>query len=153
MRLSSPEEIFYDELLFFISLRELLQRQKKSFFWHNNPQLLPPLPSRAKQINSAFLSFHEFYSFLPRRSRLLPTFFIIIDSTGTLSPSVSLDSIILSPPSRLHVMVGAGEPVAAHLNVTLLPSRTIMSVLVGKSKISGGTGRRGEGELKRPATA
>lgn len=54
-------------------------------------------------------------------------------------PSVSLESIIFSPPSRLQVITGAGLPVAAHLNVTLLPSLTIISVLVGKSKMSGGT--------------
>jgi hypothetical protein len=47
--------------------------------------------------------------------------------------------MIFSPLSRRHVMVGAGDPVAAHLNVTLLFSRTIISVLVGKSKISGET--------------
>lgn len=37
------------------------------------------------------------------------------------------------------MIIGAGEPVAAHLSVTLLPSRTIISVLVGKSRMSGGT--------------
>jgi hypothetical protein len=39
--------------------------------------------------------------------------------------------MILSPLSFLHVMFGAGDPVAAHLSVTLLPSRAIISVLVG----------------------
>lgn len=36
-----------------------------------------------------------------------------------------------SPPSRLQIMFGCGEPRAAHLSVTLLPSLTTISVLVG----------------------
>lgn len=47
-----------------------------------------------------------------------------------------------SPPSRRHVMLGAGEPEAAHLKVTELPSRTTMSVLVGESSMSGGTEKK-----------
>lgn len=47
------------------------------------------------------------------------------------SPSLPPSSIILSPLSLRQVMLGAGEPVAAHFSVTLLPSRTTMSVLVG----------------------
>ena len=39
--------------------------------------------------------------------------------------------VINSPDSRLQVMLGAGEPVAAHRKVTLLPSLTTISVLVG----------------------
>lgn len=41
--------------------------------------------------------------------------------------------------SRRHVTFGFGVPVAAHRNVTLLPSRTSISVLVESSRISGGT--------------
>lgn len=48
-----------------------------------------------------------------------------------LSPSLPPWSIIFSPPSLRQVMLGAGDPVAAHFKVTLLPSRTTMSVLVG----------------------
>lgn len=36
-------------------------------------------------------------------------------------------------------MTGVGEPRAAQTSVSLLPSRTTMSVLVGKSRMSGGT--------------
>lgn len=50
---------------------------------------------------------------------------------GLNSPSMPLWSAIFSLPSRRHVMFGWGEPVAAHLSVTLLPSLTTMSVLVG----------------------
>lgn len=64
-------------------------------------------------------------------------------------PSVSFGSIILSPCSRFHVIMGAGDPVAAHFNVTLLPSRTIMSVLVGKSRMSGGTESRSRKKLEK----
>lgn len=39
-------------------------------------------------------------------------------------------------------MLGAGEPEAAHLKVTELPSRTTMSVLVGESSMSGGTEKK-----------
>lgn len=46
-------------------------------------------------------------------------------------PSSPLASSMGTPLSRRHVIVGSGEPVAAHLSVTLLPSRTTMSVLVG----------------------
>lgn len=46
-------------------------------------------------------------------------------------PSTPPGRLIGSPPSRRHVMVGAGEPVATHLSVTLLPSVTTISVLVG----------------------
>lgn len=38
-------------------------------------------------------------------------------------------NLIGSPSSRRNVMDGGGEPVAEHLNVTLLPSFTTMSVL------------------------
>lgn len=51
-------------------------------------------------------------------------------------PSIKL---IASPFSRRQVIVGVGEPVAAHLSVTLFASVTTISVLVGKSRISGGT--------------
>lgn len=59
------------------------------------------------------------------------------------------------------MIIGAGEPIAAHFNVTLLPSRTIISVLVGKSRMSGGTEnvvdvkerRKKLGMLKSSATA
>lgn len=40
-------------------------------------------------------------------------------------------TLIVPPVSRRHVTVGSGVPVAAHRSVTLLPSRTTMSVLVG----------------------
>lgn len=46
-------------------------------------------------------------------------------------PSSPLANSMGTPLSRRHVIVGSGEPVAAHLSVTLLPSRTTMSVLVG----------------------
>lgn len=48
-----------------------------------------------------------------------------------LLPSVPFGTGIGSPPSRRQVMVGVGEPVAAHFNVTFEPSRTTISVLVG----------------------
>lgn len=54
-------------------------------------------------------------------------------------PSLPSIKLIASPFSRRHVIVGVGEPVAAHFNVTLFASVTTISVLVGKSRISGGT--------------
>lgn len=54
-------------------------------------------------------------------------------------PSWPFPSGISSPPSRLQLILGVGFPAAAHLRVTLLPSLTTMSALVGLSKISGGT--------------
>lgn len=47
------------------------------------------------------------------------------------SPSVPFPSGIILPFSRFHVIFGAGEPDAAHLSETLLPSGTTLSVLVG----------------------
>ena len=44
-----------------------------------------------------------------------------------------------SLPSLRQDITGIGDPDAAHFNVTLLPSLTIMSVLVGSSNIFGGT--------------
>lgn len=41
------------------------------------------------------------------------------------------DNAIGSPFSLRHVIVGVGEPLAAHLKVTLLLSLTTISVLVG----------------------
>lgn len=46
-------------------------------------------------------------------------------------PSCPPGKGIGSPLSRLQVIVGVGDPVAAHFNVTLLPSRITISVLVG----------------------
>lgn len=46
-------------------------------------------------------------------------------------PSVPPGNLIGSPSSRRNVIDGAGEPVAEHLSVTLLPSLTTISVLVG----------------------
>lgn len=57
--------------------------------------------------------------------------FISLSIKKVCSPSLPPCNIIFSPPSRLHVMFGVGEPVAAHFSVTLLPSRTTISVLVG----------------------
>lgn len=42
-------------------------------------------------------------------------------------PSMPPGNLIGSPSSRRNVMVGVGEPVAEHCNVTLLPSLTTMS--------------------------
>lgn len=44
-------------------------------------------------------------------------------------PSMPPGNLIGSPSSRRNVMDGGGEPVAEHLNVTLLPSLTTISVL------------------------
>lgn len=41
--------------------------------------------------------------------------------------------------SLRHVITGGGEPRAAQTSVSFRPSRTTMSVLVGKSRMSGGT--------------
>lgn len=46
-------------------------------------------------------------------------------------PSAPVGNGISSPPSRRQVIVGVGEPVAAHFRVTFEPSRMTMSVLVG----------------------
>ncbi|KAK1134531.1 hypothetical protein K0M31_007313 [Melipona bicolor] len=54
-------------------------------------------------------------------------------------PSWEFDCAMVPPISRRHVTFGLGVPVAAHRNVTLLPSCTSMSVLVESSRISGGT--------------
>ena len=53
-------------------------------------------------------------------------------------PSPPAGRVRGSLPSRRHVITGVGEPRAAHLRVTLLPSRTTMSVLE-ESRMSGGT--------------
>lgn len=55
------------------------------------------------------------------------------------SLSCPLPKVINSPLSLLHEMVGGGEPVAAHWSETFKPSRTTISALVGKSRMSGGT--------------
>ena len=47
-----------------------------------------------------------------------------------LKPSLPFPRTIVCPSSLLQVILGVGEPVAAHLKVTLLPSRTTISVLV-----------------------
>lgn len=44
-------------------------------------------------------------------------------------PSMPPGNLIGSPSSRRNVMDGGGDPVAEHLNVTLLPSLTTISVL------------------------
>ena len=54
-------------------------------------------------------------------------------------PSLWPNTAIGSPDSRLHVIVGVGDPLAAHFNVTLLPSLTTISLLVRDSMITGGT--------------
>lgn len=46
-------------------------------------------------------------------------------------PWCQFDSVIIPPASRRQVTVGSGVPVAAHRIVTLLPSLTTISVLVG----------------------
>lgn len=46
-------------------------------------------------------------------------------------PSCQLERMMVPPASRRHVTVGSGLPVAAQRKVTLLPSLTIISVLVG----------------------
>lgn len=46
-------------------------------------------------------------------------------------PSLPPGNLIGSPSSRRNVIVGGGEPVAEHFRVTLLPSLTTISVLVG----------------------
>lgn len=53
-------------------------------------------------------------------------------------PSCELGWMV-PPTSRRHMTFGFGVPVAAHRNVTSLPSRTSISVLVESSRISGGT--------------
>lgn len=46
-------------------------------------------------------------------------------------PSCQLDRVMVPPASRRQDTVGSGVPVAAQRSVTFVPSRTIMSVLVG----------------------
>lgn len=64
---------------------------------------------------------------------------LFISNLTNYSPSLPPCSIIFSPLSLFQVMFGVGEPVAAHFRVTLLPSLTTISVLVGQSRMSGGT--------------
>lgn len=54
---------------------------------------------------------------------------------------------ISSPSSRLHITYGSGKPFALHVRVTLVPSRTTMSLLVSVSTITGGTGRDFESQV------
>lgn len=54
-----------------------------------------------------------------------------IHYTAAHLPSAPLGNGISSPPSRRQVIVGVGEPVAAHFRVTFEPSRMTISVLVG----------------------
>lgn len=51
-------------------------------------------------------------------------------------PSMPPGNLIGSPSSRRNVIVGGGEPVAEHLNVTLLPSFTTMSLLLEEIEFS-----------------
>lgn len=55
----------------------------------------------------------------------------MIDVYHLKEPSSPDGSWMGSPPSLRHTICGEGAPVAAHLKVTLEPSRTAMSVLVG----------------------
>lgn len=50
---------------------------------------------------------------------------------NTILPVKALEITMLWLSSLRHVIVGFGYPVAAHCNVTLLPSCTTMSELVG----------------------
>lgn len=59
------------------------------------------------------------------------TAFIYVCYMHLYIPSVPFGIGIGSPPSLRHVIVGVGEPVAAHFNVTFEPSRITISVLVG----------------------
>lgn len=59
------------------------------------------------------------------------TLYLHPERNGIDLPSMLPGSLIVSPSSRRNVIVGGGEPVAEHFNVTLLPSFTTMSVLVG----------------------
>lgn len=48
---------------------------------------------------------------------------------------------ISSPSSLRHITYGSGKPLALHVNVTFVPSRTTISLLVIDSTITGGTGQ------------
>lgn len=67
------------------------------------------------------------------------------ETRGKLSTSPSTEVIfdlerpIVAPSSRRQTMCGCGWPLAAHVNDTFDPSRTVVSELDSLSMISGGT--------------